>query len=80
MDEEKTLEDLGHFKGEMSPYKCDFCGGSKAYLSLGRDRGFARTMYELYIRCTDCGAGDIANHFDDDLRSWPAIDSGPDQP
>lgn len=72
MNGEKTLEDLGHFRGEVSSYKCDRCGGPMAYLSLGRDRGFTRTLYALYIKCTDCGAGDIANHYEDNLRSWPA--------
>ena len=71
MDDEKTLEDLGHFKGEISPYKCDFCGGPMAYLALGHDvfgdREFAEMVYALYIKCVDCGAGDIADHFDNHL-------------
>ena len=68
LDKEKTLEDLGHFKGEISPYKCDFCGGPMAYLALGQDvfgeGEYAEAVIALYIKCVDCGAGDIAGHYD----------------
>lgn len=68
---EITLEDVGRFKGEISPYQCDHCGGPMAYLGIGRDVGIPQTVYALYIKCTDCGAGDIGGPFDDGLRPWP---------
>ena len=55
-----------------------------AYLALGHDvfgdGELAETVYALYIKCVDCGAGDIADHFDKNLipyfrteqdREWP---------
>ena len=74
MPDEKTIEDVGHFRGEISPYNCYFCGASMAYLSLGQDvfgsGESAETVYALYVKCVDCGAGDIADHFDSKLISY----------
>ena len=71
MDDEKSLEDVGHFRDEVSPHKCDFCGGPMAYDALGHDvfgvGELAEMVYALYIKCVDCGAGDIADHFDQSL-------------
>lgn len=71
MNDERTLEDLGHFRGEISPYKCDHCGGSMAYLGLGQDvfgdGELAEMVYALCIKCVDCGACDVADHFDKHL-------------
>ena len=71
---EVTLEDLGHSKGEISPYRCDFCDGPMAYLGVGTDLmgcgPLAEVAYVTYLICTNCGAGDIGEHFDSYLNPY----------
>ena len=64
IEDERTLEDVGHFYGEVSPYTCDHCTGAMTYVGVGIDFLGTGPRYGFYICCSQCGAGDIGEHLD----------------
>ncbi len=77
MAAEKRIEDVGHYRGEASPYTCDRCGGPTEYVDLRRniiDLGqVADTVYVLFVECVGCSAGRVVKHFDEELNPYLQI-------